>query len=151
MTLAAFRARLPAEPPADAAADAPDDAPDPPADAAGGAPRRAPRERLYLQQMLYAGLGERLVRDFSGFRWDVPVGLKARCGWGDGDTIVPIEIVTEYIVCATTPKAQPGPQNLLVSLNGQDFDEPGASTIVYHHTPSMRHCISPTSLCALQP
>ena len=41
---------------------------------------------------------------------------KARCGWGveDGvvvDTIVPVEIVTEYIVCATTPKAAAGPQN----------------------------------------
>ena len=27
------------------------------------------------------------------------------------DTIVPVEIVTEYIVCATTPKAAAGPQN----------------------------------------
>ena len=26
---------------------------------------------------------------------------------------------------------------LQLTLNGQDFDEPGASTIVYHHTPSM--------------
>ena len=41
------------------------------------------------------------------------------------DTIVPVEIVTEYIVCATTPKAAAGPQNLWVSLNGLDYVDTG--------------------------
>ena len=33
---------------------------------------------------------------------------------------------------------------LQLTLNGQDFDEPGASTIVYHHTPSMLPLYGPS-------
>ena len=48
---------------------------------------------------------------FRNFDDDDTALGKARCGWGveDGvvvDTIVPVEIVTEYIVCATTPKVR---------------------------------------------
>ena len=62
---------------------------------------------------------------FRNFDDDDTALGKARCGWGDGDTIVPVEIVTEYIVCATTPKARPGAQNLFVSLNGLDYVDTG--------------------------
>ena len=44
---------------------------------------------------------------------------KARCRWGGADDSVPTEMVTEYVVCATAPKAMPGLQPLTVALNGQ--------------------------------
>ena len=44
---------------------------------------------------------------------------------------MPVEIVTEYIVCATTPKAAAGQQNLWVSLNGLDYVDTGKEFLFY--------------------
>ena len=43
---------------------------------------RGAGERLYLQQMLFGGLGPEVVADFSAFDWNWALSLKMAHGWG---------------------------------------------------------------------
>ena len=62
---------------------------------------------------------------------------KARCRWGSNDTtlgsndVIPTALVTEYIVCPTTPKAEAGAVMLSVATNGLDFVETSREFIYY--------------------
>ena len=76
-------------------------------------PMVPPEWALLERQLLRANT--EACREFFSRYFDERGYLECVERWGGDDVSVPTEMVTEYVVCATAPKAEPGLQALTVA------------------------------------